>query len=269
VDKKCIEVAELWYFYSSGKQTYLQLAAHYGCSTKTVQRQLDSYKVVVNKEFNHVANVIMDTTYFGRNWGVMVFKDSLSGKILFKQYVKTETNALYLFGISEIRRRGIEIQSIICDGRKGLFGLFPEIPMQMCQFHQIQIVTRYLTRRPQTDAAKTLRKLVLQLTELPKKEFSEKLDAWHIQWLFFVNERSVSGTTGKSYYTHKRLRSAYLSVKRNLPVLFTFEDYPLLNIPNTTNALDGIFSDLKNKLRNHNGLSKERKMKYINGFFKA
>jgi len=26
---------------------------------------------------------------------------------------------------------------------------------------------------------------------------------------------------------------------------------------------------LKNKLRNHNGLSKERKMKFIDGFFKA
>jgi hypothetical protein len=40
-------------------------------------------------------------------------------------------------------------------------------------------------------------------------------------------------------------------------------------IPNTTNALDGQFADLKNKLRNHNGLSKERKMKFIDGFFKV
>ncbi|MDR1866018.1 MAG: transposase, partial [Bacteroidales bacterium] len=68
---------------------------------------------------------------------------------------------------------------------------------------------------------------------------------------------------------HKRLRSAVLSLKKHLPYLFTFEDYSRLNIPNTTNALDGHFADLKNKLRNHNGLSKERKMKYIIGFFKA
>ena len=38
---------------------------------------------------------------------------------------------------------------------------------------------------------------------------------------------------------------------------------------NTTNALDGQFADLKNKLRNHNGLSKVRKMKFIDGFFKV
>jgi hypothetical protein len=69
----------------------------------------------------------MDTTYFGRKLGVMVFKDSITGQILYKQYVKQETNKLYLSGIEEIARRGIKIQSIICDGRKGLLQLFEGI----------------------------------------------------------------------------------------------------------------------------------------------
>ena len=90
----------------------------------------------------------MDTTYFGRNFGVMVFKDSLSGQILYKQYVKQETNKLYLHGIEEIARRGIKIQSIICDGRKGLLQLFEGIPIQMCNFHQVAIIRRYLTKKP-------------------------------------------------------------------------------------------------------------------------
>ena len=42
-----------------------------------------------------------------------------------------------------------------------------------------------------------------------------------------------------------------------------------LSMPNTTNAIDGQFSDLKNKLRNHNGLSEARKKKFIDEFFKA
>ena len=71
----------------------------------------------------------MDTTYFGKKLGVMVFKDSLSGQILYKQYVKQETNKLYLSGIEEIARRGIKIQAIICDGRKGLLELFKDIPI--------------------------------------------------------------------------------------------------------------------------------------------
>jgi hypothetical protein len=211
----------------------------------------------------------MDTTCFGRTFGVMVFKDSLSGQVLYKQYVKTETNKLYRSGIEEIVCRGIHVQAIICDGRKGLFSLFGDIPMQMCQFHQVQTVIRYLTRRPQTQAARELKSLALKLTKLPKAAFTQNLEEWHCKWNEFLNQRSVSSTTGKSFYTHKRLRSACLSLKRNLPVLFTFEEHSELNIPNTTNALDGCFSDLKNKLRNHNGLSKERKMKFIDGFFKA
>ena len=88
----------------------------------------------------------MDTTYFGRTFGVMVFKDSLTNQILHKQYVKQETNKLYLSGIEELTRKGIHIQAVICDGRKGLLQLFGEIPVQMCNFHQVAIIRRYLKK---------------------------------------------------------------------------------------------------------------------------
>jgi len=91
----------------------------------------------------------MDTTYFGRSFGVMVFKDSLSGQILLKQYVRQETNSQYLSGIEEIARRGIRVQAVICDGRKGLLQLFEKhVSVQMCNFHQVPIVRRYLTKNP-------------------------------------------------------------------------------------------------------------------------
>jgi len=211
----------------------------------------------------------MDTTYFGRGFGVMVFKDSLSGDFLYTCYVKYETNALYSRGLEIIGSRGIKIQSVICDGRKGLLTLYKDIPTQMCQFHQVQIVLRYLTRKPKQQSGEELRKVVLTLTKSNKMEFEQRLDKWHVKWTNYLNERSQSAITGKSYYTHKKLRSAYLSLKRNMPYLFVFEEYPELNMPNTTNALDGSFSDLKNKLRNHNGLSLTRKKKFIDGFFKA
>ncbi len=74
---------------------------------------------------------------------------------------------------------------------------------------------------------------------------------------------------GKKRYVHKRLRSAYRSLKTNLPWLFTWYDHMDLKIPNTTNAIDGHFADLKNKLRNHDGLSIARKKKFIDEFLKA
>ncbi len=133
----------------------------------------------------------MDTTYFGRKFGVMVFKDSLSGQILFKQYVKQETNKLYLSGIEEITRRGIKIQSIICDGRKGLLQLFEGIPIQMCNFHQVAIIRRYLTKKPKMQASKELWEHVLLLTKTDKESFEGGLVAWYTKWNNFLNERKL------------------------------------------------------------------------------
>ena len=221
-----------------------------------------------NSNFPSVANVLIDTTYFGKAFGVMVFKDSITGQILFKQYVKQETNALYLNGIEEIARRGIKIQSIICDGRKGLLQLFGKIPIQMCNFHQVAIVRRYLTKKPKMQASKELWELVLLLKQTDKESFIGGLNAWNTKWDTFLNERKIDGT-GKNRYVHKKLRSALRSLKTNMPWLFTWYDNMGLNIPNTTNGIDGLFSDLKNKLRNHNGLSEVNKRKFIDEFFKA
>ncbi|MFC2503427.1 MAG: hypothetical protein ACFN4D_05200 [Cardiobacterium sp.] len=78
-----------------------------------------------------------------------------------------------------------------------------------------------------------------------KVAFQSVLQAWFERHQGFLNERTVNEENGRSHYTHKQLRSAYLSLKRNLDYLFTFEAYPGLGIHNTTNLLDGKFADLK------------------------
>jgi len=259
----------LWQEYTVGKQTYAQLASKYECSIKTIQRRIDEAATASESHFPAQVNLLMDTTYFGRKFGVMVFKDSLTGQTLLKKYVRQETNKLYLQGVEEITRRGIKIQSIICDGRKGLFELFGnDIPVQMCQFHQVAIIRRYLTKKPKMQASKELWELTLLLVKTDKESFEGAFGHWFDKWETFLNERKTD-EKGKKRYVHKRLRSAYRSIRNNLPYLFTWYDRMGLNIPNTTNAIDGVFADLKNKLRNHNGLSIARKKKFIDEFFKT
>jgi len=117
-------------------------------------------------------------------------------------------------------------------------------------------------------ASKELWTLALLLKQTDKESFEGGLNTWYFKWKDFLDERSLDAN-GKKRYIHKRLRSAYRSLLTNLPWLFTWYDNLTLQIPNTTNAIDGQFADLKNKLRNHNGLSLERKMKFIDEFFKA
>ena len=93
------------------------------------------------------------------------------------------------------------------------------------------------------------------------------LKRWYEQYAAFLNERSVNEKTGHSHYTHKRLRAAYNSLKRHLPWLFTCERFPNLGIPNTTNLLEGKFSEMKQLLQCHRGLKKETKLRFIKDYF--
>ena len=101
----------------------------------------------------------MDTTYFGHQWGVMILYDARSKRALMVVAVERETNALYTQAVAALREKGVVIQSIICDGKSGLLGVFPDVPIQMCQFHQIKIIVRHLTRKPKIPAAQALRAL--------------------------------------------------------------------------------------------------------------
>jgi hypothetical protein len=211
----------------------------------------------------------MDTTYWGSSFGVMLFKDAITKENLLKYYVKSETNSLYRQGIENLKSQGFTIVAIVCDGRRGLLASFKGIPVQMCQFHQAAIIRRYITKNPKMPAAIELQEVTVLMKQTDKESFEGTLIQWFDKWKGFLNERTTNEETGKSTYTHRRLRSASRSLKTNLKWLFTWYDYIELGIPNTTNAIDGHFSDLKNKLRNHNGLSKKRKMKFIDEFLKA
>ncbi len=68
-------------------------------------------------------------------------------------------------------------------------------------------------------------------------------------------------------YKHRNVRSAYASLKRYMDFIFTHEKYSELNIENTINRLEGLFSELKRKLNNHNGLTKKKcNMLFIKDF---
>ena len=73
--------------------------------------------------------------------------------------------------------------------------------------------------------------------------------------------------TGEATYTHYKLRAAYTSLCSNLDYLSTYKNLLNMSIPNTTNYLyGGKFSDLKNRIRVHRGLSKKLKLKVVDFF---
>jgi len=202
----------------------------------------------------------MDATYFGkrsRGFGLLVAKDVLLKIPVVYCFIRYET-------LREIQEKGFEVQSVTVDGRKGLLGLFEPLPVQMCHFHQQQILTRYLTRNPKSEAVVALKRISSYLGRVSECRFRMMLDCWHHRYQTFLEEKTPDESKRGWHYTHKRLRSAYRSLRNNLPYLFTYRKYPQFNIPNTTNALDGgLFSSLKDLLKVHRGIGDEMKKKLI------
>lgn len=153
--------------------------------------------------------------------------------------------------------------AVVLDGRRGIRAVFADVPVQMCHFHQKMIINRYLTTKPKLEAGIELREITFDLRKTNEEAFSKALNDWHKKWKEFLKERTTNPVTGKWHYTHKRIRAAYRSLVTNLPYLFTYQKYPELNIPNTTNSLDGSFAHLKELLIIHRGTNMELKRKII------
>jgi hypothetical protein len=111
----------------------------------------------------------------------------------------------------------------VADRKPGLKHLYEDTLIQIYHFHQKAIITRYLTRRSKLEASIELRALVHGLCDAEEETFTQKLAAWNEKWHEFLAERMVNSETGKWHYVHKRLRSAYKSLKKHLPYLFTYQ----------------------------------------------
>ncbi len=205
-------------------------------------------------------------TFWGRGYGVMVFRSPLLKQNLWWKESLFETPWVYQEGLRHLLRQGWTITGAVIDGKRGVAAIFEAagIPVQHCQFHQVKTVTKYLTRKPQTDAGRELRALALTLAQASEADFTVNLQAWYERWKTFLDEKSPAPQTKRTWvYTHRRLRAAYRSLRLNLSRLFTYQRHPELNIPNTTNTLDGMFSQIKNRLAMHRGLRRDRRFKLV------
>ena len=265
VGGNCLTVNDIISDYVEPKLTLRELSVKYRKSVSTIQRRLRQMRHVrVISRYKDVV-IQMDTTYWGRNYGLMVIKDALRGKILWHKYVRHETVSGYMQGVEWLEEHGFTIHGIVCDGLRGLFKALSGYRVQMCQVHQQRIVRTYLTRNPELEASRELLELSNRLTSSTKESFVGELEQWHERWKNFLSERSTE-PSGKTHFTHRPLRGAYLSLKRNMPYLWTAYDNPNLGIPNTNNALEGTFTDIKSKLRVHSGIKKANRSRFLDEY---
>jgi hypothetical protein len=248
--------------YIFGKQTYRELEETYGYTKNTLKKWVETAEIP--KKIHNPRHVVLvvDATFFG-SWGVLVFRDARAKENLWWKFIDTEQLVYYLEGKTYLQSLGYTWDSVTCDGFPGLPRIFSDIPVQFCQFHQKQIARRYLTLNPKTEAGIALRDLLHTLTYKTKEVFAAELKEYIQKHYEFLHEYYVDTHSKKKVYVHRRIRSLLLSLKHNLPYLFTYLEYPQLHIPNTTNTIESHFSHMKDILRIHRGLSQPLKEKVL------
>jgi hypothetical protein len=260
-------VAKAYHEYTKQRQTLRDLQERYHKDPKTLRKYFDQHHPHTGEIIVPVypAPLAMDTTYFG-SVGVLVCRSE--GKNVYWKATRSERVIDYLDCVVALQAAGMQCSGFVIDGKRGvreaLLRAFPGIPVQYCQFHQLQIITQRLTRRPKLAASTELKAIAHTLTKTTRDTFEKRLQQWYERWHMFLKERTDYPKTKRQWrYTHERLRSAYFSLKRNTPWLFTYLEYPDSHLSNTTNTCDGSFGHWKSKVKIHRKLAQHRRKKMI------
>lgn len=134
--------------------------------------------------------------------GTLVFKDVINNKIIVSKHIQSETVEDYKQLFKTIKEQGYEVLGVVLDGKRGLNKAFKDIPIQLCHFHQIAIVKRYLTNNPRLDASIDLLQITKKLPNIKKESFEEALNIWYIKYKSFLEEQSLNPNTLKYSPTH-------------------------------------------------------------------
>ena len=99
------------------------------------------------------------------------------------------------------------------------------------------------------------------VSHVDREAFTNELELWHGRWEGFLRERTVGKDGKRTTYTHRTAAQCMSQpqTKHNVAM-----DIPRLSeFVNTNNAIEGVFTDIKTKLRVHSGITKDRRSALI------
>jgi len=232
--------------------------------------------VVSDQLSNAHPYLIIDAT--GLNCEVVAIVCNDKGILAFG-FAQYESSVLWM----EILGRFKPPSAIVSDGQKGILkavsNLWGDLTIQRCHFHVKQNIRTKLTNNPESLAGQELKWLVSFMSQVESEEqmviFVAIFYGLHEYHRSFLNERTVnknSFSRHKWFYTHRRARSAYRQIADLIEKdqLFAYITHPELNLPKTTNKVEGgINTRLKELIRSHRGMFPERQRHLVSEFLRS
>lgn len=192
--------------------------------------------------------------------------DATNQKIITHIYVKKESFTEAHPWFNSLRKQGLNPRFIITDGERSTLramrSVWPEVKLQRCLYHLQHEGMRWLRSYPKTEAGKALRDILSRLSWIKTTDerdaFLKEYRDWIQQYRDYI--LSLPSTT----VARKDLKRTMVLINNALPEMFRYLDDK--NVHSTTNALEGFHSRLKLDYRRHRGLTKERRIQYIDWY---
>lgn len=167
----------------------------------------------------------------------------------------------------QLAENGLQPVSVTIDGlqqvQSMLLAIWPTVTIQRCLVHIQRQGLAWCRRDPRTAAVKHLRRLFDQVTRIRSTAARDRfIAAWQTWEDRFGQPIAARPNRGKVFSDVKRARTLLLYA---LPHMFRYLDDPL--IPYSTNWLEGYFSRLKSRYRQHRGLSPAHCTDYFRWYF--
>lgn len=149
---------------------------------------------------------------------------------------------------------------VVADGEKGVARFvkecWPGTKFQRCHFHMVKLVIQYLSRNPRDEAG---RQILRSMYRLKWVDTHERRDRWRMMFRIWEGRWQKELTAKEpGGWACPKLRSVRAIVRKALPNLFTYLDFP--GCPNTTNLVEGWpNAAIAEALRRHRGLHVSQK----------
>lgn len=209
---------------------------------------------------------MFDGTYFRHENCLMLILDNQTNRAVSWDYVSKENYASACRMFQWLKDGGVVPTAITIDGNisiiRALKSVWPDIIIQRCLYHIQRQGLAWLRRYPRLEAARCLRRLLLTVTDIlcseQRDEFIGRFLDWEEQYGQSVIELP---TNDKVFSDLQRTRSL---ITHALPDMFHYLNDS--RIAPTTNRIEGYFSNLKGRYRQHRGLSKIHRQNYLSWY---
>ena len=206
---------------------------------------------------------IVDGTFINRRKGILAVMNATNHTMLHGAYNVSEQPQDLGALFQCLAQQGLSLEYATIDGNPALSQAlrrqWPTVVLQRCLVHIQRQGLSWCRRTPKRTDAKHLRRIFLDVTTihslLDRKHFLKRVDAWEQTYGTHI---AVTPEHGYVFSDLKRARSMLLAA---LPNMFHYLNNPI--IATSTNALEGYFSRLKQRYRQHRGLAQRHRPAYF------